>query len=188
MRLFTAIDLPDPVLRRLERLINALRSEAHLKWSPPDNLHITLKFIGEWPENRLDELKSVLQQIPSFEPFDIEIRDLGWFPDERSPKVLWAGVHNETGLRELAASLDEQLATLGIAKEEREYSPHLTLARMKNPVPLAPLKKRIAELQPARLGSFPVTNYHLYRSDPGSTCSLYRKLATFPLQSAFAAS
>ena len=93
MRLFTAIDLPAEMLLRLERLLSALRPEALIKWSPLDNLHITTKFIGEWPERRLEELDKALAGLIPREQFDIELRDLGWFPNERSPRVLWAGVH-----------------------------------------------------------------------------------------------
>src|SRR5579875_2248423 len=98
MRLFTAIDLPSEMLLRLERLISALRPEALIKWSPIDNLHITTKFIGEWPEVRLPELTAALSAMHPITPFDIQIKDLGWFPHERSPRVLWAGVHGGEAL------------------------------------------------------------------------------------------
>ncbi|HSU59908.1 MAG TPA: RNA 2',3'-cyclic phosphodiesterase, partial [Bryobacteraceae bacterium] len=85
MRLFTAIHLTPEILLRLERLLSTLRAEALIKWSPLDNLHITTKFIGEWPEARLDELHEALGALAPREPFQVELKDLGWFPNERSP-------------------------------------------------------------------------------------------------------
>ncbi len=188
MRLFTAIDLPADVLLRLERLLTALRPEALIKWSPLDNLHITTKFIGEWPEQRIDELHSALVSVAPRDPFPVELKDLGWFPNERSPRVLWAGVHGGSALLELAQRTDERLAQLGIAREERPFSPHLTLARIKHPVPMGHLRQRVREMQTATLGAFPVSYFSLYRSEPGSNASIYHKLRDYRLESAMAAS
>ena len=116
MRLFTAIDLPGEMLLRLERLLSTLRPEALIKWSPLDNLHVTTKFIGEWPEPRLDELHAVLAGLTPREPFELEMRDLGWFPNERSPRVLWAGVQRGPALKQLMVETEERLLTLGVAK------------------------------------------------------------------------
>jgi len=188
MRLFTAIDLPQGILLRLERLVAALRPEALIKWSPLDNLHITTKFIGEWPEARIDELHEVLAEVAPRPPFEVEVRQLGWFPNERSPRVLWAGVHGGTALKSLAAETDERLASIGIPSENREFSPHLTLARIKSPVPLRGLRQKVEELQPAPVGKFQVSQFTLFRSDPGSNASIYRKLREYKFEAALAAS
>ncbi len=187
MRLFTAIDLPQEVLFRLERLVVALRPEALIKWSPLDNLHITAKFIGEWPENRLDELDAVLTEIAPRRPFEIELRDLGWFPHERSPRVLWAGVHGGPDLLALAKNTEDCLQSLGVTPETREFSPHLTLARIKNPVPLGGLRRKVAAMQPAALGKFTVSQFTLFRSDPGSNASIYRRLRDYKFENVLAA-
>lgn len=188
MRLFTAIDLPADVLLRLERLLTALRPEALIKWSPLDNLHITTKFIGEWPEERMDELHAALTSVAPRDPFPVELKELGWFPNERSPRVLWAGVHGGSALLDLAQRTDERLAQLGIMPEERPFSPHLTLARIKNTVPLGRLKQRVREMQATPLGTFAVSYFSLYRSEPGSNASIYHKLRDYRLASAMAAS
>lgn len=188
MRLFTAIDLPAEMLLRLERLLSALRPEALIKWSPLDNLHITTKFIGEWPERRLEELDKALAGLTPRETFDIELRDLGWFPSERSPRVLWAGVHGGPALKLLMAETEERLLTLGIVKEERPANPHLTLARIKTPAPLRNLRRKVDELQPADLGMFAARHFCLLRSDPGSNASIYRTLRDYHFEAAMAAS
>ncbi len=84
MRLFTGIDLPDDVINVFERLLVRFRPAAHLKWSPAYNLHITARFIGEWPEAKLDELKEALLKVPPRPPIKISFRGLGWFPNERA--------------------------------------------------------------------------------------------------------
>jgi RNA 2',3'-cyclic 3'-phosphodiesterase len=188
MRLFTAIDLPPELLLRLERLLSALRPEALIKWSPLDNLHVTTKFIGEWPERRLEELDGALAGLTPREPFELAVRDLGWFPNERSPRVLWAGVHAGPELLKLVQETEERLEKLGVAKEERPFSPHLTLARIKNPVPLRALHERVRATQPADLGKFEVKHFCLFRSDPGSNASIYRRLRDYRFEAALAAS
>jgi RNA 2',3'-cyclic 3'-phosphodiesterase len=188
MRLFTAIDLPSTPLLRLERLLSALRPEAQINWSPLDNLHITTKFIGEWPEARLPELVEVLSLLPPCQPFRVELKNLGWFPHRRSPRVLWVGVHGGEALADLARRTEEKLCTLGVPKESREFHPHLTLARIRNPVSMARLRHKADEMETVDLGEFTVSGFSLYRSDPGSNSSIYRKLRDFHFQAAMAAS
>jgi RNA 2',3'-cyclic 3'-phosphodiesterase len=187
MRLFTAIEITPEILLRLERLQSSLRPEAFIKWSPLDNLHITTKFIGEWPESRLDELYANLEALAPREPFDVELKELGWFPNERSPRVLWVGVHDNGALEKLANATEDCLTKIGIAKEERPFTPHVTLARIKHPVPLDRLRERVREMRSVSLGAFTAARFALFRSDPGSNFSLYRKLRTYPFESALAA-
>jgi RNA 2',3'-cyclic 3'-phosphodiesterase len=188
MRLFTAILLPPETLLRLERLLSALRPEALISWSPLDNLHITTKFIGSWPENRLPELDAALAGLAPRAAFNIQLHDLGWYPDNRSPRVLWAGVKSCPALLELAKDIETRLETLGIPKEGRVFSPHLTLARIKHAVPLNRLRESVEELRPADLGSFRANSFSLFRSDPGSNASVYRTLREYHFESAVAIS
>src|SRR5689334_188813 len=84
MRLFTGLDLPPEVVESLERLLKKLRPTAHVQWSPPENLHITTKFIGEWPDEKLDELKTALAGVESRGPIQVHIRRVGFFPNPHS--------------------------------------------------------------------------------------------------------
>jgi 2'-5' RNA ligase len=187
MRLFTAIDFPNEIMLRLDRLLAVLRPEALLKWSPIDNLHITTKFIGEWPEAKLAELVTALKDIDRRSPFQAELKHLTWLPNEKWPRALTLGVESGDGLLRLARETEERLFTLGIRKEDRAYHPHLTLARVKNPVPLRGLHEKIDELEPTSLGSFTVESFSLYRSDPGTQASIYRKLHSYRFESVAAA-
>ena len=129
MRLFVAIDIPDDVKAALDSFQRRLRSTAKLNWSPVEKLHITTKFIGPWPEARLDEMTRALAGVPVAGSIDIRVKGIGWFPNERRPRVFWAGVDGGEPLRVLARDTDQAVATQGIPLEERPYSPHLTLAR-----------------------------------------------------------
>jgi len=180
MRLFTALDLPPAVVRALEALLDRLRPAARLKWSPPANLHITTRFIGEWPGERLSDLRAALTKIPNHPPIPISIRKLGFFPNPHSPRVFWAGIEAPPDLAALAAETDRALAPLGLQPEGRPFSPHLTLARLKEPVPLVELRETIAALPSLEFGSFTADRFFLYQSRLDPTGSVYTKLAEFP--------
>jgi 2'-5' RNA ligase len=184
MRLFTALDLPSEIRLKLEGIVSGLRAEAPINWSPPENLHITTKFVGEWPEEHLDAVDKALVKLTGFAPFAVAIRDLGWFPNASSPKVLWAGVHGGPSLDALAAATEECLDKLAIARDPRPYSPHLTLARIKSAASLGDLRERVEQLQPADLGAFTASGFHLYRSEPGPNASVYQKLRSYCFEAA----
>jgi 2'-5' RNA ligase len=181
MRLFTGIAIPESVLHSLERLVEHLRPTAHLKWSPIYNFHVTTKFIGEWPPQRLEELKRVLAEIPPTGPIPIRIEGLGWFPNPHNPRVFWAGIQAPPALAGLAHATDQALSLLGITAETRAFSPHLTLARIKEPVPLVQIRRAVAELTSVDFGEFTAESFHLYLSEPGPSGSLYTSLAEYPL-------
>ena len=179
MRLFTGIDLPDDVINVFERLLVRFRPAAHLKWSPAYNLHITARFIGEWPESRLDELREALATVSPRAPIKIEFRGLGWFPNERRPRVFWAGVEGGPELATLARDIDTALEPLGLPREDRGFSPHLTLARIKQPVPLDKLHHVIEAMESTDFAAVNADRFYLYRSQPGSAGSIYTKLSEF---------
>jgi 2'-5' RNA ligase len=177
MRLFVAIDIPQEVQDSLNALLQRLRPAAKLQWSPVQNLHVTTKFIGEWPKERLEEMKKTLAQVPTSGAFDTSIRGLGWFPNAKSPRVFWAGVDGGKPLSALAAATEAAAAKAGVPRENRPYSPHLTLARIRDRVPLEALRKAIAALSSDDFGCFRATVFVLYLSAAGK----YTRLAEFPL-------
>jgi 2'-5' RNA ligase len=179
MRLFTGLDLPAHVSAALERLLETLRPAARLRWTPVANLHVTTKFIGEWPAARLDEMKSALAAVPGRAPIPVTIRELGWKPNPHNPRLFWAGVH-APALSHLARDLDTALVKLGVAPEQRAFTAHLTLARIGKPAPLDPVQEKIASLPSTDFGTFAADRFFLYLSEPGAAGSLYTKLAEFP--------
>jgi 2'-5' RNA ligase len=181
MRLFTGLDVPWQMRRNLELLIELLRPKAGISWSPLGNVHVTTKFIGDWPEHRLDELKRALAAVPRSGELQIAIRGLGWFPNPHQPRILIVGVDGGPALASLAKATDEACAALGIEPENRPFHPHLTLARVRAPRPLFELKKAIADLPDTDFGAYPAGEFHLYKSDLRPGGSVYTKLASYSL-------
>ena len=183
MRLFTGIGLPQNVIDDLTRLLDGLRSTAHLKWSAPYNLHVTTKFIGEWPEARLEELVAALRPLTDRSPIDITIEGTGWFPNAKSPRVLFADIKAGAELSKLALDTNDALAHLEIERETKKFQPHLTLARIKDSaVPLTRLRTAIDNLEKTDFAQFTATGFSLYLSKPGPAGSIYTQLAEFPFQ------
>ena len=181
MRLFTAINIPDDLTEALRSFVNRLRPTAKVGWSRMENLHVTTKFIGDWPEQRLDELKDVLASVPVNRAIDVTVKGIGWFPNPRHPRVFWAGVEGGEPLRDLARATENGLAQIGLPIEERAYSPHLTLARIRDAVPLECLHQTLQSLPTGcgfDFGSFKATRFFLYLSAGGK----YTQLAGFPLE------
>lgn len=179
MRLFTGIEIPDQTRDALERFLARVRPTAHLIWTPVNNLHVTTKFIGEWPEPDLPRLTSALESVQAAGPIAVSIRGVGWFPGPRRPHVFWAGVEAAPELARLAEDTGNALEPLGIAREERGYAPHLTLARIRRPVPLKTLRDAIVEAGSLEFGSFETDRFHLYQSRPGATGTVYVQLSEF---------
>jgi 2'-5' RNA ligase len=163
MRLFTAIALPPRVLDNLARVLKELRPLAPVNWSPVENLHITTKFIGQWPEERLAEVEEALENVNFGRVFEIAIARFGFFPNPHHPHAFFAGVQAEPGLAELANRIEEALRPLGFAKENRPYSPHVTLARIKQE-DLRELREHNAKMTNFDFGTFQVSEFHLYLS------------------------
>ncbi|MCX6626784.1 MAG: RNA 2',3'-cyclic phosphodiesterase [Candidatus Solibacter sp.] len=181
MRLFTGLDLPGEVVANLEELLRRLKPAARIRWSPPANLHVTTRFIGEWPDERLRELKAALAGLPGRGVIPVRIRRLGFFPNNaQSPRNFWCGIE-APGLAELAADTDFAAAALGIPREKRAFSPHLTLARIGQGAELQTLRETIAALATLEFGGFPAGSFFLYKSTLGPAGSVYTKLAEFPL-------
>ncbi len=176
MRLFTALDIGPQIREDLVALIAGLQPLARLRWSPAANLHITTKFIGEWPAHRLAELAEVLPAgLP--EP-KVTISGVGFFPNDRYPKVFFARVAPSAELTALAQHTGAALQALGIAPEKHPYRPHVTLARIPEATRLHGLRERLDQLQPGYFGTFPASEFALYESRGGH----YTKLQSFPLQ------
>ena len=180
MRLFVGLDLPTDVVQSLDQFQRRLRPLAKLSWSAAENLHITTKFIGEWPADRLNEVKNSLAALPSRESLEIRVRGLGFFPNERSPRVFWAGIEAPPGLAGLAKETDVAMGKLGIVRESRAFSPHLTLARIRTPVPMTEMMEQVDAHRQTGFGDFTVDRFFLYLSERHPSGSVYTKLAEYP--------
>jgi 2'-5' RNA ligase len=139
IRTFIAVELGPGVMKRAGDLIDKLRvADAEVNWVRPQQMHLTLKFLGNVPDTLTPDICRVVSQVASrFEPFEIICRGAGAFPDSQRAKTLWIGIEDGAEeLRALQAAIDDAFKTeLGYAKEPRGFHPHLTIGRVKHASP-----------------------------------------------------
>lgn len=161
VRLFVAIDLPESQRRDLEALCHGLTRKT--RWTPPGQLHLTLRFIGGVDDCQVQLIKKALADI-TFKPFILQVQGLGCFPSQRQPKILWAGVEENLDLAQLQGRIESRLVQVGLVPEDRRFHPHLTLARL--PPSFSPdiLGAYLAENRQLKFTPFRVEQFHLYSS------------------------
>lgn len=176
-RVFCAVLLPDELRARIASHIARLREaapDAPASWEKPENLHLTLKFIGEIKEERVIELSEAAERVANeCKPFDLLVGETGAFHTRGKPRVLWIGVEDESGeLARMHKSLESECATLGYAPETRPYHPHLTVARLNAPESAKALAALHRDMEFAR-ESFRVEEVVVMRSETGPGGSRY---------------
>ena len=197
MRIFIGIDLNPEVRARIERFLEGVQGFApDAKWVRPESLHVTLKFIGEQPQQQVEAITERLRRVEG-NAFEIRLAGYGFFPTARAPRVFWIGIEAGPQLAELAECIDVAVAELGIPREDRPYSPHLTLARAgavrssgspkwrKGDGPnamFAVLEKRLAAMGELAFGKMTAHEFILYQSQLSPKGSKYTKLQRFPLR------
>lgn len=180
MRLFVALEIPSIVRQNLATLLDAFRAVAkEPRWVRTENLHVTLKFLGEAAESKVDTLHRALGEIRSDKPVALEFRGLGFFPSEKHPRVFWAGMEVSSNLKTLAGDIETAVEKLGIPREKREFSPHLTLARLERPRLPEALRKLIADNHQCEFGSLRTNEFQLIQSKLKPTGAEYTTVATF---------
>jgi RNA 2',3'-cyclic 3'-phosphodiesterase len=195
MRIFIGIDLDPEVRSRIARFLEGVQGFApDARWVRPESLHVTLKFIGEQPPERVEAISERLRRVESG-PFEIRTAGYGFFPTAKAPRVFWIGIEAGPQLAELAEEIDMAVAELGISREDRPFSPHLTLARAggrsgspkwrKGDGPntaFAVLEKRLAAMGELDFGRMRAHEFILYQSQLSPGGSKYTKLLRFSLQ------
>jgi len=188
IRAFIAIELPQEVQTSLAEIIKQFSSHGIrcVRWVAPDNIHLTLQFLGEVPLSTLTALKIALQPVAgSQEPFVINIRGIGAFPNNRHPRVIWAGLQAPANLMTLQTLTSRTIQQTGIQVEDRTFSPHLTLGRVKRdaaPFDLHTLSSTLEKLTAGDMGIVRVQSITLFRSDLSSQGPIYTALGHFPLR------
>jgi 2'-5' RNA ligase len=138
VRTFIAIEISQEARVRVVEHINHLRREVpnvRASWSREDNLHLTLKFLGNVPVSQISAVsQAAAAAAAAIEPFELTIGGCGWFPPHGKPKVLWIGIDDpDSRLRELQDALQARCAEAGFQRDERAFHPHLTIARLRSP-------------------------------------------------------
>jgi RNA 2',3'-cyclic 3'-phosphodiesterase len=180
MRLFVALDIPDDVRESIAALVMNLRGECRTaRWARIEGLHITLKFIGEVPVEKTEAIQIALAGVPFAAPIKLSFHGLGFFPNEHRPRVLWAGIEAGADLGSLAAAVETALERLGVAREQRAFSPHLTLARFDSSKGLERLRTMVADAGPLEFGNAIAKEFHLYQSVLKRGGAEYTRRTTF---------
>ena len=181
MRVFVALDVPEPVRARLAELSAPLKKVSpNARWLRLEGVHITLKFIGEVSPEKLEQTRRALAELPNFGPIAVRFAGLGFFPGARRPLVFWAGVEADPKLGELAAAIEMKLAPLGIAREKRAFHPHLTLARFEAPQGTQALREAVEAMGTPEFGEGTFREFHLYQSVLKRSGAEYTRLVTYP--------
>jgi 2'-5' RNA ligase len=183
IRAFIAIDLSPEIQSKLEEVSSALRSrlkDAPVRWVPVGNIHLTLKFLGDVSLANLEMLKNILAvQASAARSFDVSVGDLGVFPSASRPRVVWVGIDAPPELAAFQYSIENETNRLGYAREDRDFSPHLTLGRVSRNASTSELR-RISEglsgYQAGFLGASRVSAVHLYRSDLRPGGAVYTRI------------
>ncbi|MHB9025682.1 MAG: RNA 2',3'-cyclic phosphodiesterase [Armatimonadota bacterium] len=181
IRAFIATHIDPAVLSRLAALQEEWRATgAPVSWVRPEGMHLTLKFLGEVPEERIPAVAEVLHAVARrHAPFALTLAGAGGFPNLRRPRVLWVGVTDgAVELGELARELAEGLAALGFPREQRPFSPHLTLGRVKAPAGLDALRRRVEAHADDLFGTTRVAGIALFRSELSPQGARYTVLRT----------
>lgn len=181
MRIFVALSISAEARDVFSAVLAEFRrADPKTRWIDPANLHVTLKFIGNVATEKLPPIEQALATITGLRPFELELRGLGFFPNERRPAVIWAGIAAPPELAALATKIDEVVSTCGIPRETRPFAPHLTLARFKEPRLPEALLTQASHLRDRFFARQSVGEFQLMESRLKSGGAEYTTLRTFP--------
>lgn len=181
MRLFVAIDLPEVLKQQLSALTTPIDG---VRWTPTANLHLTLRFIGDVPQDVADEIQAVLLEVQS-PPFSLQLSGVGTFPGNprKPPRIIWAGLSNPPALQSLHEKIETVLRDLGLTPDNRPYTPHITLGRVRSfdESTAAALSQFLERNAAYHSEAFIPDEFLLMESQPSESGQKYTALARYPL-------
>ncbi|NMC53851.1 MAG: RNA 2',3'-cyclic phosphodiesterase [Chloroflexi bacterium] len=190
IRSFIAIHLPEEIRVQLESIINQLKAGcpcASVRWVQSQNIHLTLKFLGDISPKNLKILTDLLEsETAKHAAFEFNVGKLGAFPNAQRPSVIWVGVESSEALLHLQHRIDVETQRLGYASEARKFSPHLTLGRISRSASAADIRQiaeTLAAVKVGSLGKVRADKVHLFRSDLKPGGAVYTPLYVAPLSS-----
>jgi 2'-5' RNA ligase len=188
VRVFIAIELSEPVCDAIQKQTARLRQTLGnelIRWVPTQNMHLTLKFLGDTTTSHLEFLKQMLAREANSHPqFNLQLGGLGAFPNSKRPRLLWIGINAPADLVSLQKSIESGTSRLGYEQEERAFSPHLSIGRVRQnigPPEQQKIRTALDTIQLGNIGIARVDFVHLYRSDLQPSGSIYTKLFSAPL-------
>ncbi len=189
VRAFIALEIPALIQESIEKQTARLRHELGndlVRWVPTSNMHLTLKFLGDVASSHMDFIKSMLTQVAeTHTSFDLQIGSIGSFPNLKQPRVIWVGIYAPADLAHLQKNIEERSVRLSYEQEERPFSPHLTLGRVRQKRTAQETQKisnTLSTIQLGKIGTARVNSLHLYQSDLNSEGSTYTKLFSTSLR------
>jgi 2'-5' RNA ligase len=192
LRCFIAVELPSELQQAIRSASAEVRGALDLKravrWIPEQNIHLTLKFLGDTAPSSLEPIESAMRaEVPQYTVFSLELQGLGAFPSVKHARVLWIGLEAPSILASLQHALDAATSRLGYPSEERAFSPHLTIGRVRQDASSAELQRIRDALERqavGRIGTLRVEAVHLYKSEILPAGPIYTQLCTVPLSKA----
>lgn len=183
IRAFIAVEIPEEVrldLAEAQAQLKRAQTGVKVSWSKIENVHLTLQFLGYVEEPAIEKIRLALEEVAgTFAAFELMVTGVGAFPDERRPRVLWAGCKDEAGkLKALAGAVQGAMQPLGFQPENREFSAHLTLGRVKQPRTDAALTWALDSIKNQSFGAMRVEAIHLFQSELHPQGSIYTKLSS----------
>lgn len=189
LRVFIAVEIPSSIRQAIDSETESLRAALGrdlVRWVPAENMHLTLKFIGDVSPANVDMFAKMLTaETENCAPFSLTVGGLGSFPTPRRPRIIWIGIHAPAALTSLQHGLESAAARLGYEEEARPFSPHLTLGRVRQPISATDQQKVRVALEKAQvgaLGTAEVTAVHLFKSDLKPSGAEYTCLFSAPLK------
>ena len=180
MRLFVAIDLPENIKDQLDDLCAGVSGA---RWVSREQMHLTLRFIGEVETRQFEAIQTVLAGIRCAS-FEMALKGVGQFPPKGKPRVLWAGITAPRPLHQLAGKVEAALRQAGIPPEDRPFSPHITLARLKTPPPPEAVSQYFRRYAAFQTGSLTVERFRLMSSVLARTGATYKVEGEYQLEQA----
>ena len=187
LRTFIAIEIPNEIKKQIISQTVGLRQKAarSVRWGAPENIHITLKFLGEISPAQVDLLLPMLKsEAAKYAPFEMTVDELGAFPNVRRPRIIWLGLNAPSALMNLQQSLESAVTRLGHLPDQRPYSPHLTIGRVREALSGAEMFSLQHALEAAKVnspGTFIVKSIHLMQSELKAAGPIYTSLSTAAL-------
>lgn len=185
MRLFIAIEIPDEIKKEMVKVQEQLRkAKVEASWTRAEGMHLTLKFLGEVPEMKVPEIVTGLQTAAEgIGQLQLEVKGVGTFPNPRNARVVWIGLSGDIGkLSKLQEAVEEAMARIGLAREERKFTVHLTLGRIKYIRSRDTWIKTLEDIKDISLSGFEVTSVSLMKSELKPSGAVYTEMGRAELQ------